>query len=134
MLQRDISGKLQRWYKISFNRIRISEEATQRLSRLKGRTSLTPNILGRIALCLSLKEPGIPNEKKDSQGQEFNRYTLTGEWDSFYMALLKIRLINDNIDPEDDLYPHFKDHLERGVIILYNRVKKFDDIANLLLY
>lgn len=42
------------------------EEATQRLSMLKGRTQLTPNILGRIAFCLSLKERGIPNENKDS--------------------------------------------------------------------
>jgi DNA sulfur modification protein DndE len=99
---------------------------------LKGRTGLTPNILGRIAFCLSLKEPGIPNENKDSQGQEFNRYTLTGEWDTFYIALLKMRLINDGIDPNENLQTQFKEHLERGVIILFNRVKEFSDLANLL--
>ena len=99
---------------------------------LKGRTQLTPNILGRIAFCLSLKEPGVPNENKDSQGQEFNRYTLTGEWDAFYIALLKMRLINDGLDPEDDLQSQFKEHLERGVIILFNRVKEFSDLPTLL--
>ena len=99
---------------------------------LKGRTQLTPNILGRIAFCLSLKEPGIPKENKDSQGQEFNRYTLTGEWDAFYVALLKMRLINDGLDPEDDLQSQFKEHLERGVIILFNRVKEFSDLPTLL--
>ena len=99
---------------------------------LKGRTQLTPNILGRIAFCLSLKEPGVPNENKDRQGQEFNRYTLTGEWDAFYIALLKMRLINDGLDPENDLQSQFKEHLERGVIILFNRVKDFSDLPTLL--
>jgi len=112
--------------------VRISEEATHRLSLLKGRTSLTPNILCRIAFCLSLKESGLPNENKDSQGQEFNRYTLTGEWDTFYMALLKMRLINDGQDPNQDLLMPFKEHIERGVILLYNRVKAFKDLSDLL--
>jgi len=69
---------------------------------------------------------------KDSQGQEFNRYTLTGEWDSFYVALLKLRIINEGLDPEHDLLKSFKEHIERGVIILYNRVKEFIDLANLI--
>ena len=112
--------------------MRISEEATRRLGMLKGRTGLTPNILGRIAICLSLKEPGIPNENKDSQGQEFNRYTLTGEWDSFYITLLKMRLINDILDPDENLQIQFKEHLERGVFILFNRVKDFSDLIYLI--
>ncbi|MHA1410774.1 MAG: DNA sulfur modification protein DndE [Candidatus Odinarchaeia archaeon] len=116
---------------MSFNRVRISEEATQRLSLLKRRTGLTPNILCRIAFCLSLKEPGLPETNQDSQGQEFNRYTLTGEWDSFYMALLKIRLMNDGLDPDMDQLARFKEHVERGVILLYNRVKEFPDLATL---
>ena len=99
---------------------------------LKGRTGLTPNILGRIAFCLSLKEPGIPNEKKDSQGQEFNRYTLTGEWDTFYIALLKMRLMNDGLNPDKGLLIHFKEHIERGVILLFNRVKEFKELSSLV--
>ena len=113
--------------------MRISEDATHRLSLLKGRTALTPNILCRIAFCLSLRESGIPKENKDSQGQEFNRYTLSGEWDTFYMALLKMRLINDGQDPNQDLLTPFKEHIERGVILLYNRVKAFKDLSDLLL-
>ena len=130
--KRDISGRLWSWCTISFNRVRISEEATQRLSILKGRTGLTPNILCRIAFCLSLKEPGIPDEGKDSQGQEFNRFTLTGEWDTFYVALLRLRMINDDLYPNTNLLYQFKEHIERGVIILYNRVKKFNDLSTLL--
>ena len=99
---------------------------------LKGRTALTPNILCRIAFCLSLKEPGTPDLKKDSQGQEFNRYTLTGEWDTFYMALLKIRLMNDGLSTDEDLLSHFKEHIERGVVMLFNKVKKFKDLSSLI--
>lgn len=69
---------------------------------------------------------------KDSQGQEFNRYTLTGEWDTFYMALLKMRIINDSLSPGEDLLTPFKEHIERGVVILYNRVKEFKDLSELL--
>ena len=56
----------------------------------------------------------------------------TGEWDTFYMALLKMRLINDDQDPDQDLLNPFKEHIERGVILLYNRVKMFQDLADLL--
>ncbi len=76
-------------------------------------------------------QQGIPSEKHDSQGMEFNRYTLTGEWDSFYMALLKTRLINDGLDPNEDLLINFKAHIERGVILFYNRVTEFSDLATL---
>ena len=62
---------------------------------------------------------------------EFNRYTLTGEWDIFYIALIKTRLINDGLDQNKDLLINFKEHIERGVILFYNRVKEFSDIATL---
>jgi len=65
---------------MSFNRIRLSKSATTRLSMLKGRTGLTPNILCRIGFCLSLRDPIVPKpENYDEEGQEINRYTLTGE-------------------------------------------------------
>ena len=70
--------------------------------------------------------------KKDSQGQEFNRYTLTGEGDTFYIALLKIRLMNDGLNPDEGLLSHFKEHIERGVILLFNRVKGFSDLSSLI--
>jgi DNA sulfur modification protein DndE len=62
---------------------------------------------------------------------EFNRFTLTGEWDSFYIALLKIRLMNDGLNLEENQLTHFKEHIERGVNLLYNRVKEFKDISSL---
>jgi len=118
---------------MSFNRIRISKAATVRLSMLKGRTSLTPNILCRIGLSLSLSDPSIPDPKRfDENGQEFNRYTLTGEWDGFFIALLKERLLHDSLDLEKDLLPQFRAHLNRGAIALFDKVKDLGDFYQLV--
>lgn len=118
---------------MSFNRVRISSQATVRLSILKGRTGLTPNILCRIGLCLSLSEPSIPDpEKYDDDGQEFNRYTLTGELDVLIFALIKERLIKDGLNPVEDLITQFKAHLNRGAISLFDKVKYLGDIYELL--
>jgi DNA sulfur modification protein DndE len=118
---------------MSFNRIRISKAATIRLSMLKGRTGLTPNILCRIGLCLSLSDPSIPDPQRfDEDGQEFNRYTLTGEWDKFFISLLKERLLRDRMDLEKDLLPQFRAHLNRGAIALFDKVKDLGDLCELL--
>lgn len=118
---------------MSFNRIRISKSATVRLSMLKGRTGLTPNILCRIGFCLSLGEPAVPNpENYDEEGQEFNRYTLTGEWDKFFIALLKERLLKDGLDINMDLLPQFRAHLNRGAITLFDKAKDLGDLTELL--
>jgi DNA sulfur modification protein DndE len=69
--------------------------------------------------------------EQNSQGMEFNRFTLTGEWDAFYIALLKIRLMNDGLPADEDILTHFKEHIERGVVLLYNRVKDFSDLSSL---
>lgn len=118
---------------MSFNRIRVSSEATQRLGILKGRTGLTPNILCRLALCLSLNEPGLPDrDRYDEHGQEFNRYTLTGEWDQLFIAILKERMIQDGLDPSNDLLENFRSHLNRGVPLLYSRLRTLAEIQELL--
>lgn len=117
---------------MSFNRIRISKLASFHLAALKGRTGLTPNILSRIAICVSFAEPGLPRPPEDEDGQEFNRYTLTGEWDLLFMALLKERLIDDGLDPDKDLLIQFKGHLNRGVTLLLSRIKSVSDIQDLI--
>lgn len=118
---------------MSFNRIRISKGATVRLQQLKGKTGLTPNILSRLAVCYSLNEPRTPIPSEyDEDGQEFNRYTLTGEWDVFFIALLKERCIHDGLDPDKDLLPQFRAHLNRGVFSIFSRIKGLGDLESLL--
>lgn len=63
-----------------------------------------------------LNEPRPPNlEEYNSDGQMFNRYTLLGEHDALYMALLKEWMLQEGKDPEEDLYDEFVAHLNRGV-------------------
>ena len=120
---------------MTFNRIRISKDATAKLSIIKGRTCLTPNILCRFAFCLSINESvQVKPSVYDDACQEFNRHTLTGEFDSFFMALLKERMLMDglNTKSESEMLQQFKGHLNRGVGLLYSRVKNIGDLYNLL--
>ena len=68
---------------MQLNRIHISEDSRNKLSILKGRTGLLPNVLSRIGLMLSLAESNEPELDADTaDGSEFNRFTLMGEWES----------------------------------------------------
>lgn len=94
---------------------------------------MTPNIICRLGLCLSISDPTIPNAKLDDEkGQEFNRYTLLGELDEFYIAILKERLIEDGLDLDKDLVPQLKAHINRGVVMFQSRVKDLSDLADLM--
>lgn len=116
------------------NRITVGKETDQRLRNLKARTGLTPNLLCRLGFCLSLAEQGIPDAELFADGnvREFNRYTLTGQWDSFFFALLRERLHQDGLDPEADLEAQFKAHLNRGVKLLSQRLKNVADLASIV--
>ncbi|GAA0646367.1 MULTISPECIES: DNA sulfur modification protein DndE [Halobacteriales] len=116
-----------------FNRITIDSDATNQLKMLKANTGMTPNYLGRIGFCYSLNEPRPPNPQQyDTDGQTFNRYTLLGEHDTLYMALLKERLIQEGKDPEEDLYEEFVAHLNRGVERVAGNVSDLSDFYDLV--
>ena len=118
---------------MSFNKLHISSRSTKYLPSLKMKTGLTPNIVCRMGLCLSIAEPSIPDTKMDDdKGQEFSRYTLLGEWDPFFISILRERLIQDKLDPEKDLVVQFKAHLNRGIMMLQSRIKDLSDIHELL--
>ncbi len=120
---------------MAFNRIYVSDEVDQRLRLLKTRTGLTPNLLCRLGFFLSLTEAIIPDPQlyADGQVREFNRYTLTGQWDAFFFALLRERLVQDGLNAEADLEAYFKAHLSRGVMMLYKRLKSLEDLADLVM-
>ena len=119
---------------MQLNRIYVSEDSRNKLSILKGRTGLLPNVLCRLGLSLSLIEPGIPRpEDYSTDGSEFNRYTLMGEWDPLIVALFKERCIVDDLSLDNDnLVRYFRAHLNRGVVLLYARVKGLSDLVRLL--
>ena len=116
-----------------FNRIRISKNATNRLRMLKGKTGLTPNLLCRIALCYSLNNQHVTKLVEiDEEGQEFNRYTLTGEYDSYFIALVKQRCLEEGLDPEKEFIKQFKMHLNNGILSIYSRINSLSDLPILL--
>ena len=119
---------------MKLNRIHLSEDSRHKLSILKGRTGLLPNVLCRLGLSLSLVDPSIPRpENYPTDGSEFNRYTLMGEWDPLIVALLKERCAADGLSLDNEnLADQFRAHLNRGVELLYTRVRGVSDLAGLL--
>jgi DNA sulfur modification protein DndE len=112
-------------------KIYLSKDVANRLSMVVARTKMQPNLLCRIGFCMSLREPSIPNPAEyagDTNGREFNRYTLTGEWDLLFTALLRQRCIKDGLNLETDLDEQFAAHLGRGVILLFDRVKNLREL------
>ena len=118
---------------LRYSRIRFSKEASEGLSKMKGRTGLTPNILCRIGFNMSLNDPNIPNpEHFPADGdREIEKQVLTGPWENMFFALLKEWAIKTNIK-DDDLLPYFKAHMNRGVLLLSKRVKSIKDFALLI--
>jgi DNA sulfur modification protein DndE len=114
---------------LATRRVRFCREADTWLRVLKSRSGITPNILCRLGFTLSLAEPGIPNASKypEDSEREINRYTLLGEFDSTYVALLRQRLLEDSIE-EREIDTQFRAHMNRGVLLLAARAKSLPDI------
>lgn len=118
--------------RLTVRRVRFAHDADTRLKYLKSKTGITPNLLCRIGFCLSLEEPGTPNPDIYQEGtREINRYTLTGQFDEAFEALLKQRMFEDGL-PTDDIDDQFAAHMNRGVTILGSRVRGLGDLRSLL--
>lgn len=115
---------------LALRRLRFCKEADNWLKVLKSRTGVSPNILCRIGFALSLDEPGLPRPESyhEDSDREINRYTLLGEYDITYVALLRQRLIDEGTFEGADLDAHFRAHMNRGVILLAARVKSLPDL------
>ena len=117
--------------RLSFNKIKVSRSSMAKLTVLKRRTGLNPNLVCRIGLCMSLEEPGLPSLEIDEEGSEFNRYTLTGDWDDVFMALLTERLHADGIHTDEEALVYLKAHVNRGVSMVYSRLKSLSDLERI---
>lgn len=119
-----------------FTKLKISADATSRLRSLRQRTGLTPNLLCRMAIMLSLEEGAVGSATvTDEGGQEFNAYTLTGEYHGLIAALL--RLVEESDAgmrlSEEEQVTRLRAHIHRGVATLAVRAKAPVDIARLAL-
>jgi DNA sulfur modification protein DndE len=115
-----------------FTKLKISADAESRLRSLRQRTGLTPNLLCRMAIMLSLEDgPVGPGTDTDEGGSEFNAYTLTGDHDRLIFAML--RLVEEEQAggrvAGDELLARLRAHIHRGVATLSVRAKAPADVA-----
>ena len=119
-----------------YSKLRISLDATSKLRALRQRTGLTPNLLCRIALMMSLEEGPIGGAPiPDEDGSEFNAYTLTGEYGAMFAALL--RSVEESADAggsldDNVILDRLRTHIHRGVGTLSVRAKSPADILRLI--
>lgn len=117
--------------------IKLSSQAKERLSRLKGKTGIKQwNILCRWALCYSLNENTLPTDVpvNSDSNVEMTWYTFAGEYNEVYDALIKAWCIKMQIPlTEENLSKYFKLHLERGIGYLSgtNFIKNTNDLLKL---
>lgn len=104
-------------------RLRMSLQTTNILKELQKSTQLTPNVLARLAISLSLIQPELPPEKEIEQnGMEINRHTLTGQHDLMFRCLIAQRHGRRITDKE--YFPGLVNrHLDRGAKLLLHEYK-----------
>lgn len=117
--------------------IRLSQQAKERLSRLKGKTGIKNwNILCRWALCYSLSEKSLPTdiEIPADSNLEMSWYTFGGEYSDLYDALMKAWCLEMGLPTDNEtIAKYFRLNLERGIAHLCGTgfIKNLDDLVNL---
>ena len=107
------------------NRFRISQRATETLKQIKGRSGVTPNILCRMALVLSLREGRqAAAQRIELDGSEFNTPTLFGDYPLVYESL--IRQVHGPLDGKE-IQRVVAAHIDAGVDQL-KRVRRLGDL------
>ena len=127
------------------NKIKISQEATDKMKQLKSKLRIGPLYsIARMALALSLENQRPPQDdfyKED--GMEFNRLTLLGEYYTIYMCMLNEyglykkptkKTYNKKVSQlsSKEITSYMVAHINRGVIKLHNKVKNQEDLYDLI--
>jgi DNA sulfur modification protein DndE len=81
------------------NRISLSQNATNKLQKMKSHTGLTPNVLSRIAIMLTLKEANNLSTAGilDYDGQTLDKTVLFGEYTDVYDVMINQYLFDNNL-------------------------------------
>ncbi len=133
----DTFGDIRAVLQLSIDRIPFTKTIDQRMRHLKARTGITPNIFARLGYCLSLEEPGVPEDPFSNEeiGREINRNTLLGENDAIFVALLRVWAREHMTGRElqqEQFDAMFVAHMNRGFEIISSRIRSLGDLANIL--
>jgi DNA sulfur modification protein DndE len=112
-------------------RLKTSKQTGEKLVALQSYTGLTWNILSRISVALSLRNPSLPEPVLNKNGIEIPRNVMTGEHDYTYKAIIR-QHAKRNV-PDEEYFPDlFNAHLERGISLLENEYKHAGNYEKLL--
>lgn len=117
--------------------VRLSQQAKDQLSRLKGKTGIKNwNILCRWTLCYSLAEMTLPTDIPivSDSNLEMSWYTFGGDYYEIYEALVKAWCIRMGLDVDNEtVAKYFRLNLERGIAHLCGTgfIKNIDDLLHL---
>ena len=121
------------------NRLKTSKKTEQYLDELQNVLGLsTKAAISRIAIGLSLNSNNNPLDDSrfngsDQTGFEFQRYTLFGEYESLYKALMTQALGKEITDEE--FFPRIVYcHLEQGIYLLFSEYKHQGNRSKLYTY
>ena len=74
---------------LKFSRLKLSGKSQNLLGRLKNRTGLTPNLLARFALCLSIKEKSAPIiTQYDKDGSDIEPSVIDRKYENSFVDVL----------------------------------------------
>jgi DNA sulfur modification protein DndE len=125
---------------MSLERIQLSQQAKDQLTRLKRRTGLKNwNVLCRWAFCVSIAEPDPPTPARipaDSSIEMTWRTFAGSDHEDVYLALLRQRCADDGLPTDPGtLAAQFRLHLHRGIGYLAGTpdLRSIDDLAALAL-
>ncbi|WOV92925.1 MAG: DndE family protein [Candidatus Nitrosoabyssus spongiisocia] len=118
---------------MQFDKIKVSSRTTHLFGMLKNSTGIGSESWGRLSLCLSIKQKGIPNpDEYNKSGTEFLPSQLFFPNYNMYLALMINRLRQDNLNPKLYLTEMTRSHLNRGAISVKQRINNMFDIYNFL--
>ena len=115
---------------MGLGKTRLSVRSQALMSQLKHRTGLPANVLGRYAICLSLRDSSVPNpDLYDENGTELPPHVLFGTLERVFEAVMIYRLREDGLDPATYMDRMVRAHLNRGAAALFSRVTGLGDLC-----
>ena len=114
-------------------KVKLSSDVSTKLQFLSNRLDIRRNLIARMAFGYALNAINIPVDPTDSNGQEFNRVTLTGKYDALFRLLMSEK--EERLIVDDEFFPiKLKEYVEYGVNQLYLQYMKINSPGEFLIF